>query len=51
MMRAIGDLKESMPIARISRVTHIPRSSIYYIKSGHTGVRKKMILDKIENLY
>ncbi|MCL4327966.1 MAG: hypothetical protein M1151_00540 [Candidatus Thermoplasmatota archaeon] len=36
-MIAVNELRETLPVERISRALDIPRSFIYYSRSGHTG--------------
>jgi hypothetical protein len=47
-MMAIDSLKETMPIARISRAMEIPRSTIYYRGIESTGRRKARISGNVE---
>ena len=47
-MVAVNDLKESMPIARISRAMEIPRSTIYYRHVKSSGSRKPRIQENVE---
>ena len=47
-MIVINELKNSMPVARISRTAGIPRSFIYYNRSGHPGKRKSRVSEGIE---
>ena len=48
-MTVINELKNSIPIARISRAMGIPRSSIYYNRSEHSGKRKSRVSGYIES--
>ncbi|MHB1623608.1 MAG: IS3 family transposase [Cuniculiplasma sp.] len=45
---AVKDLKETMPVARISRAMEIPRSTIYYRHVKSSGYRKSRIRENIE---
>ena len=47
-MMVVNGLKAYMPVARISRAANIPRSFIYYNRSGHTGKRKRRISGDVE---
>jgi hypothetical protein len=47
-MMAIDSLRETMPIARISRAMEIPRSTIYYRGRESTGSRKARIPGNVE---
>ena len=47
-MIAVNELRETLPVARISRALDIPRSFIYYSRSGHTGKRKRRISSDVE---
>ncbi len=47
-MIAINELKNSMPVARISRTAGITRSFIYYNRSEHIGKRKTKVSGEIE---
>ena len=42
-------LKKGMSVARISRIMDIPRSTIYYRKTGRSGRRKSRISENIES--
>ena len=45
---AIKSLRPAMTVSGISRAMDIPRSSIYYRKTGRSGRRKPRISDNIE---
>ena len=45
---AIESLRPAMTTSMISRAMDIPRSSIYYRKTGRSGRRKPRISDNIE---
>ena len=46
---AIESLKPAMSVSRISRAMDVPRSSIYYRKTGRTGKRKPRVSEIIES--
>ena len=45
---AIESLKPAMTVSRISRAMDVPRSSIYYRKTGRSGKRKPRVSEIIE---
>ena len=45
----VNILMNEMPIARLSRIMDIPRSTIYYRKTGRSGTRKARISENIES--
>ncbi len=47
-MIAVNELRETLPVARISRALDIPRSFIYYSRSGRMGKRKRRISSDVE---
>ncbi len=47
-MTVVNDLRQTIPVARISRAMGIPRSFIYYNRSEHTGKRIPRISRDIE---
>ena len=46
---AIESLKPAMTVSRISRAMDVPRSSIYYRKTGRSGKRKPRVSEIIES--
>ena len=50
-MTIVNNLREEMPVARISRTMRIPRSFIYYNRSDHTGSRKPRVSSDVEPVY
>jgi hypothetical protein len=47
-MTVVNALRECMPITRISRAMGIPRSFVYYSRSGHSGKRKQRVSSDIK---
>ena len=43
------NLKHALTVSRISRIMDIPRSTIYYRKTGRSGRRKARISENIES--
>jgi hypothetical protein len=46
---AIESLRPAMATSRISRAMDVPRSSIYYRRTGRSGMRKPRIPENIES--